>query len=268
MARAASAEAVFQEVRASAKYGDLDEGFLRRIAAEAAARMKSQSDAVKYAKRKLHQAFGSFVAGSPGEAVRRCVRAIESGSPVREACLTSMRAHASTAERVPVLDLFYRQIEVWCKRPSRVVDLACGLNPLALPWLAADVDLTYWGCDIDVDLIASLPALGASLRQTILAEPRDLVAPASLPSADLVLLLKTITTLERQRSGAARELLAGLDAPCVVVSVPRGSLSARRPYADDATLLIGNAVTGTGFELVDQVSFGDELACLLVRPGS
>jgi 16S rRNA (guanine(1405)-N(7))-methyltransferase len=268
MARPADAAAVAQQVMASAKYADLDESFVRRIADEASGRFRDQGAAVKYAKRKLHQAFGAFVTGSLGDAVRACTSEIASGVPVRAACLASMRRHASTAERAAVLDEFYQQIETWCGRPSAVADLACGLSPLAIPWLATGPDPRYWCCDIDRDLIAELPGLSEPFGVAVVAEPRDLIRPDRLPAADLVLLLKTLKTLEQQRSGAARDVLAALDAPRVVVSLPRASLSYRRKYTDDPLEVIGKATAGSGYQLASQAAVGDEALFLLERSGS
>jgi 16S rRNA (guanine(1405)-N(7))-methyltransferase len=267
MARQADPVAVLKQIMASTKYADLDEAFVRRIAAEASERFRTQGEAVKYAKRKLHQAFGAFVTGSPGDGVRACASAIRSGVPVRTACLASMRKHASTAERTAVLDEFYAQIGRWCGRPSTVADLACGLGPLAIPWLATCPDATYWCCDIDRDLVAELPGLSEPFGVAVVAEPRDLVHPADLPPADLVLLLKTLNTLEQQRSGAARDVLAALDAPRVVVSLARGSLSYRRRYADDPLETIGKATAGSRYQLAGHADFGGEALFLLERSG-
>jgi Ribosomal RNA methyltransferase (FmrO) len=267
VARPPDPAAVFRQVAASAKYAGLDEAFVRRIAAEAAARFRDQNSAVKYAKRKLHQAVGAFETGLPANAVRACVAAIRSGMPVRDACRAAMCAHASTAERAAVLDPFYRQIETWCGRPSTVADLACGLSPLAIPWLAMGPDATYWCCDVDRDLTAALPGLGEPLGVRLLTEARDLVGPGAMPPAELVLLLKTLTTLELQRSGAARELLARLDATQVVASLPRGSLSARRRYTDDPVETIRKATAGTAYVLAGQAAFDGEALYLLERAG-
>lgn len=268
MARTADPAAVYRQVLASGKYRHLHEDFARRVAGEAAARFRDQNDAVRYAKRKLHQAFGAFLSGSPGDAVRACVDAVRSGVPAREACLAAMRTHASTAERVPSLDAFYRQVADWCPGPRSVVDLACGLNPLALPWLAIGPDATYWCCDVDRDLMAAVAGLGEVFEVEVRAEPGDLLAPAAVPPADLALLLKTLTTLEQQRAGATGAVLAALDAPQVVLTLPRSSLSAHRRYGEDPAGQLAKATAGTGYQLADRVALGDELVCLLARAPS
>jgi 16S rRNA (guanine(1405)-N(7))-methyltransferase len=265
MARPADAAWVCQQVLASAKYRSLNRDFAWRISAEAASRCRDRYDAVKYAKRKLHQAVGAFVSGSPGEAVRSAIRAIGSGVPARDACLMAMGSHASTAERIPWLDVFYRQIEAWCGRPRSVVDLGCGLNPLALPWMALAAGASYWCCDVDSDLVAAVPGLSDLFAAEVRAEARDLPARPGAPSADVALLLKTLNTLEQQRPGATHSLLAALDSPQVVLSLPRGSLSARRRYSDDPMGLVGHAIAGTPYDLSDHTAFGDEFVCLLAR---
>jgi 16S rRNA (guanine(1405)-N(7))-methyltransferase len=267
MARRPDPAVVFEQVMASAKYATLDESFVRRIAGEASGRFRGQHAAVKYAKRKLHQAVGAFVTGSLGAAVRSAVGAIETGVPARDACLAAMRSHASTAERAAVLDAYYRQIEKWCGRPSSVADLACGLSPLAVPWLATGPHPVYWCCDVDRELTAALPALSEPLGLSVVAETRDLVSPAGIPPAELVLLLKTLTTLEQQRSGAAQFLLATLDAPLVAVSLPRGSLSAHRRYTDDPLEMIAKATAGSRYQVDGHAAFGDEALFLLKRAG-
>ena len=262
MSRQAEQDKLVSHILAAPKYRHLDEAFVRRVAADAALRFRDHNDAVKYAKRKLHQAFGAFLTGSPADAVRRCITAIGDGADVRDASRTAMRAHASTAERLPWLDPFYEKVSAWCGQTDSVVDLACGLNPLALPWLPLKPGGRYWCCDIDRDLVSALGDLGAAFPTAVEATTRDLLGGAAIPPADLALLLKTVTTLEQQRTGAGRIVLASLDCPHVVLSVPRRSLSGRVSYVDDP---VRGAVEGTRYRIADQATFGDELVCHLVR---
>lgn len=261
MPRRADVQALAGEILASPKYQHLDEAFVRRVAGEAAQRFRDQNDAVRYAKRKLHQAFGAFLTGAPADAVRACVAAIESGADARVACRAAMRAHVSTAERLPFLGEFYAQVAAWCGRPASVLDLACGLNPLALPWLPLAPDARYHCCDIDRDLVAALRGIAGVFGVEVVAQTCDLLTAPAQPAADLVLLLKIVTTLEQQRDGAARDLLAALDGRHLVISLPRRSIGARRNYVDYP---VEDLLAGTQYRLADQAEFGDELVCHLV----
>jgi 16S rRNA (guanine(1405)-N(7))-methyltransferase len=262
------AEETARRVLASAKYRDLDDGFVRRVAAEAADRFSDRNQAVKYAKRKLHQAFGAYLAEPPSRAVARCVDAVLAGSDVRDACRTAMRAHASTAERVDQLVPLYQQVAAWCGPMTSVADLACGLNPLAVPWMRLAPGAAYWCCEIDRQLVAALARLGEILPVGLTSRTRDLVADPSGVKAQVALLLKTVTTLEQQRAGAANRLLHALDCEHVVLSLPRRSLSGRRGYADDPAAVLERTIAGTRYRLEGRAGFGGELLHHLVASGA
>jgi Ribosomal RNA methyltransferase (FmrO) len=263
------AAAVARRVLAAPKYRTLEPAVVGRFAAEAVARTRTPAEAVKYAKRKLHQAYGAFATGSAARAVNECVDAVLAGADVREACRAAMAAHASTAERVDHLDELGETIAGWCGAPASVSDLACGLGPLAIPWLDLAPGAVYDGCDIDRDLVAALGRLDEILPVTVRARTCDLVAqPPPSPGGDLVLLLKTPTTLEQQRPGATAALLARLRAPHVVVSLPAGSLGGRRAYATDAVAAVERAAAGSGYGLAATARIGGEVVCHLTGWGT
>ncbi|MGP4110534.1 16S rRNA (cytidine(1402)-2'-O)-methyltransferase [Streptomyces sp. 4N509B] len=265
--RPAAVEELARRILAAGKYRHLDEGFVHRLAGEALDRCRDRTQALKYAKRKLHQAFGAFLTGQPAEAVAAVGAAVtEDRLSLRDACRTAMRAHASSAERLADLEAFYEQVAAWCGTPRSVVDLACGLNPLAMPWMRLAPDCSYWFCDVDASLVAALRGLETVLPAARLTgEPRDLVAAPPRVSADVALVLKTLTTVEQQSGGAAGRILAALDCEHVVVSLPRRSLSGRREYTDDARAMLQRAAEGSPYHLADEAHVGDELLCHLTR---
>lgn len=257
----AVAEELARRVSATSKYRDLDATFLRRVTGEAAHRFRDRNQALKYAKRKLHQAFGAFLSGDPARAVAGVAEAVRSGRrDLKTAARAAMRAHASSAERIEWLEPLYERIAAWCGTPRSVVDLACGLNPLAIPWMALAPDATYWCCEVDSDLVAALNGLDEVMPAQITGATRDLVAAPPAVRADLALLFKTVTTLEQQRAGATRRVLAALDCRHVILTLPRRSLSGRREYTDEVpTTVIRDVVTGSGYGLSAVATFGDEL---------
>jgi 16S rRNA (guanine(1405)-N(7))-methyltransferase len=268
-AREALAEETARRVLASAKYRHLDGGFVRRVAGEAADRFSDRNQALKYARRKLHQAFGAYLAEPPARAVTGCIDAVLAGSvDLRAACLSAMRAHASTAERVDHLVPLYQRVAAWCGPVTSVADLACGLNPLAIPWMQLAPGASYWCCEIDHQLVAALARLGEILPVELTSRTRDLVADPPGVKAHVALLLKTVTTLEQQRAGAANRLLHALDCEHLMLSLPRRSLSGRRGYADDPTSTLERVVAGTRYRLQDRAGFGGELLHHLVAPGA
>ena len=64
-----------------------------------------------------------------------------------------MARHASTRERLSILDEFYPTLFGDLPPVNSVLDLACGLNPLALPWMGLAPDAVYHACDIYADQV-------------------------------------------------------------------------------------------------------------------
>jgi 16S rRNA (guanine(1405)-N(7))-methyltransferase len=254
------ADDLASRILGSAKYGHLDPELVHRVSAEAAQRFKSRNEAEKYARRKLHQAFGAFVSGSPAEAVRAAVAAVRSGTAdVRETARSAMLAHSSSAERLEWLVPFYEQVAAWCGQPGSVVDLACGLNPLAIPWMSLAPDACYWACEADRVLVAALAQLSEIMPVRFNAVTCDLVASPPELSADVALLLKTVTTLQQQADGAADRVLRNLTCRHVIVSFPRRSLSGRRAYSDDARASARRLADASSYQVAGHAEFGDEL---------
>lgn len=221
---------VVERVLGSRRYRAVDPALVGRLAAEELPRARNADDAVKRVKRRLHQAIGAF-RDVPGGDVLAPVRTAWDGRltsrAFRDACADLLAKHASTRERVADLPGFFEPIWALAGRPRRVLDLGCGLGPLALPWMGLDADATYHAVDADRAPLATVDAFLELVGQPHLVEARDVVADPPAAPADVVLMLKLVTTLERQDAEAASRLLATVDAPCAVVSFTRRSLGGR-----------------------------------------
>ena len=224
-------EAVVTELRASRRYRAIAESTLKRVAESALAVEGGRvAPAVKRAKRALHELYGAFVGTSPPPYARleQEVRAAAAAgdAALRESLVRAMRHHASTRERIGHLDRFFVEIFERTGAPSTLLDVACGLNPLAVPWMPLGPSTTYYACDIDAAMIEFLDEVLGLLAVPHEAWVADaLVDP--LPTADVALLLKTIPCLERQRRGAGFGLVDALAAGVVVASFPTASLGGR-----------------------------------------
>ena len=216
---------VVEQVRRSSRYRDVDVGLIQRIAADEVPRSTSTGDAVKRVKRRLHQAVGAFRG-------RRSPRSLGVAGPAE--LEDAMRAHASTRERLPFLACFYRDIWAVTGVPRRLMDLGCGLNPLALPWMDLDSAATYLASDVDERPLAVVRAALDRAGQPSVVETRDLVTRPPGGQADVALLLKLVTTLDRQDPEAAERLLRSLRAQHAVVSFATRSLGGRGDRRDRA----------------------------------
>lgn len=233
---------VVERVRRSARYRDVDPAMLERLAAEELPRARNVDDAVKRVKRRLHQAVGAFRGAGRRPALAAAWNGRLDDPGFRAACADAMRGHASTRERLPHLDTFYADIWSLTGRPRRLLDLGCGLNPLALPWMGLGA-ATYEAVDADERPLATVRAFLALAGQPHRVTHRDLVAAPVTDPADVALLLKLVTTLDRQDRTAAARLVRSLEVAHAVVSFTTRTLGGRsrgmeRTYRDRLARLV------------------------------
>lgn len=224
---------IMTAVRTSRRYTSVADQTIRRIADAALISANGNvGEAVKRTKRGLHEIFGAYLPAPPKYAalLRKLDTAVHADDQqeIRAVLSSAMSSHASTRERLPILDEFYSEVFRRLPSPPRTIrDLACGLNPLTTPWMSLPDGVVYHASDIDLRLIdfldSALTALGVAHR----TEVRDLVADADPTPTDVTLLLKTVPCLESQRRNHGWELIDAINSPIVVVSFPTKTLGQR-----------------------------------------
>jgi 16S rRNA (guanine(1405)-N(7))-methyltransferase len=223
-------EEIVAAVTSSKKYRTICVDTVRRIAEQEMSRHDSLKAATKATKRRLHQVYGAFEqAFDDDTALQRLAAAYQAGSAaeVKAACRELLALHSSTRERLPILDRFYPALWAVTGRPASVLDLGCGLNPLALPWMDLPGDARYVALDIDAGRVAFLNRYLALAGLESLARCQDLLTHPPQDPADVALLLKTSPSLERQAPGATLHLLDQLQTTFVVVTYAVKSLAGR-----------------------------------------
>lgn len=258
---------VLEALARSKKYRHTCADTLERITEWALARHPNPKNAVKAAKRKLHQVCGAFFDQLDLDHVERSLDAPDTDTP--DLCRRVLERHASTAERLDIMaDVFPNLFEA-TGTPRRVLDLACGLNPFALPWMGLADDTSYLACDVDHRLIRAVNALFARLgtADRMVAQCRDVLVAPPDAEADVALLLKTLPCLERQEKGAARRVIHAVRAPRLVVSFPARSLGGKdkgmvRHYDDFLSGLLGQ-----GIELHRKLEYSTETFYVLSKQG-
>lgn len=218
-------------VLASAKYRAILPDLVRAIARRELAAGASPKEADKAVRSKLHQVAASYLSGRmryDAWLVEMTSAREEGADALRRACREVMARHASTRERLPILNTFFATTLVGIEPIRSVLDVACGLNPLAIPWMPLAPVAHYVACDIYRDLMAFLGPLMRLLGVTGSAQWRDVVHnPPDDEEVDLALLLKAIPCLEQLDKEAGRRLLERLSARHILVSFPVASLGGR-----------------------------------------
>ncbi len=216
-------------VTKSSKYRQISPDLIRRIGSEELAKRRSQKEAVKATKNKLHQVGGAYLESKIdyAEALSRLTAVQADDTAWRQTCRDIMKLHASTWERLPVLADFYGTILAEIAPIHSVVDVACGLNPLAWPWMPLAADVIYTAYDIYGDMMAFLQAVFSLAGMNGRARQRDVLTDPPTEKADLVLLLKTLPCLEQIEKGAAAKILDGVIGRHLLITYPAKSLGGR-----------------------------------------
>lgn len=226
----AEVDQIIANIQSSRKYRHVCADTIRRVAVDEWTKRGTLKPALKGTRSRLHQLYGAYERGIDyGRALEALRVAYDGGTgeEIRTACRRLLARHASTGERLSILDAFYDRLYAHTGVPRTIVDLACGLNPLSLPWMGLGESPVLHVYDIDGERIAFLNRYlslagvgGAAHLQDVICDPPDV-------QADVALLLKSATCLERQRPGSTLSLVDALRADWVVVSFPVRSLGRR-----------------------------------------
>jgi 16S rRNA (guanine(1405)-N(7))-methyltransferase len=218
-------------VLSSPKYRHITPDFIRSVGSRELAKRRTWKEAVKATKNKLHQVGGAYLeAGTQYAAwLDGLEQASRSGDRARflMACAQAMSYHSSTQERLALLDRFYATTLAGLPPIHSILDMACGLNPLAIPWMPLAENADYYAMDIYQDMVDFLNRFMALVPVRGHARAGDVLQDVPSQPADVALLLKSVPCLEQVDKSAGRRLLDTLDAAHLLVSFPVHSLGGR-----------------------------------------
>ena len=235
----------------SKKYRGVCPDTIRRVWAECGARYKKPRDVDQAAREALHGITGAFL--TPEE-VSHCAWAMQNwlaGGKTDAQLENILNKHASTRERLPLtsMDALYGRLFEITGRPGRVLDLACGINPV---YLGARGVRTV-GVDISGDAVSLVNAFGETYGAPVCAVCADVLCDGAIPGEwfDVALMFKVLPLLERQKTGAAARVMSAVNAAYLVASFPTRTLGGRNVgmaahYGDwmDAHVPAGRTVAG------------------------
>ncbi len=202
---------------ASKKYACVYEKTVERIFAEQSERHSRPKEAEKAAKTHLHAITGAFMSTDDIAAAKKTALAGD--------LLSASRFHASVRERFDYADELYSRVFSAVGNVTKVLDLACGLNPL---YLAAKGIRGVTGMDIHMGCVNLINECAEAFDLDVKAFGGDLICDIPRDECDLALLMKLLPVLEKQRAGAACDVMRGLNARFLLITFPTRTLGGRR----------------------------------------
>jgi len=264
-------DAIVAELARNKKYRAIGiaEDTIRDIVLSELARQPNAKAAVQSARKKLHEVVALYLGDPDYDAAEtQLADACATGAPaaIRAACAAIMEAHDSTRERLPLLESFYPRLFAVTGVPQTVLDLACGLNPLAIPWMGLPSGARYYAYDLHqrrVNFLNRALALlgvdGAAIFQDILVSPPH-------ESGDVALLLKEIHRMEKRRRGIVLPLLDALEVRWIVLSSPTRSRTGRRAVKEAYREQVHGILAARPWPITE-IEFANELLyCIAKAP--
>lgn len=231
MTAALNIDDLFSAVTENEKYRTISPGLIRSIGESELQKRRNFKEAVKATRNKLHQVGGAYfdrpIDFAEWSAELDCLPADLQHPSVHAFCLQKMQSHASTRERLPLVKEFYTTVLQPLGQVRSIIDVACGLNPLALPWMPLAAGGAYLAGDIYADMTGFIDHFLKRMDIPGGAQVCNLVDGIPSEPAELALVLKTIPCLEQLEKNIALRLLDGLNAPNLLVTFPARSLSGR-----------------------------------------
>jgi 16S rRNA (guanine(1405)-N(7))-methyltransferase len=220
-------EELVNSVLESSKYRNVYEDLIRKIGRRELSKEQNVKTAVKATKNKLHQIGGAYFLKKPDYDfwLKKLREAKSLGEDsFRVACTEIMSYHQSTRERLKILDQFYTRIFAFLPTVRSIMDVACGFNPLSIPWMPVSVDVKYYAYDVYKDLIDFVNNFLAICDVQGCAEAREVIRDTPQVKADVAFLLETIPCLEQIERWAGLKVLEAINSNFLVVSFPVKSL--------------------------------------------
>ena len=234
-----------------------------------ASRQPSEKALYKAVRTKLHNIVAPYL-GDPDYA--RLTEKLDAlanptlDSPeLRAICLEALKAHASTAERIPEQEALYQRLFAATGQPETILDLACALHPLAFPWMGLPLTTAYYVYDIVQPRVDFINHFFEVLGMAPLAENRDILVNPPEIEADLGIFFKEAHRFEKRQPGCNREFWASLNVKTLAVSLPTQNLAGTHSLLDlHRQLVEANLAPG---KIREELIFDKEVIFLIDHPG-
>lgn len=265
MNREADVAALVAAVKQSKKYGDTHEETIRQLAVEALRRYKKPKQALKAVRKQLHSIMAPYL-GDPdyemAAAALTAVFATNDEAAIAANCRDILYTHLSTRERLPIMESFYRQIFGVTGTPDALLDIACGLNPLAFPWMGLPTTVAFHAYDIHEPRIDFINHYFRLQGLQPLAIVQDIALQFPQETADVALFLKEMPRFARNYGDLGRPLLEALRARWLVLSFPEVSTHGGRNLTVRYRQFMYELIAGHDWPVTELLFDGELVFCI------
>jgi len=177
-------------------------------------------------------------------------------------CTNILSKHASTKERLPILDTFYATLFSLIGKPHSILDLACGLNPFTLPWMPLDKTMFYYAYDIHKPRIDFINRFFSLYGLPQLAVHQDILVTPPIQESDTAFFFKEAHRFEKRKPGCNRTFWQALNVKTILVSLPTEDLKHHHNLVPRHRQFIEKTTQGLNW-MIDELLFPKELVFVI-----
>ena len=256
-------EALIAKLLATRKYRSLNlpTETLHDLIARASETTGDQKAVEQTVREKLHNLVAVYLGDPDYDTCKtRLDETYSSSDPaaVKNLCLEILASHASTKERIPLLDEFYGQLFRITGIPESIMDLACGLNPFSLPWMGLNIGTRYYAYDLHQPRLSFINDLLRLNSMEQLAIHQDILVEPPTITCDVAFFFKEAHRFEQRQRGCNRAFFQALNCKFLLVSLPTKSLTGKHPKTDQHRRLVMESIKGLPWK-VNEIEFSNEI---------
>ncbi|MFZ3070209.1 MAG: hypothetical protein WA110_03695 [Anaerolineaceae bacterium] len=255
---------LINDVQRSKKYRDLDlpTEMLRELLSTEIAKTASKAEITQAFRKKLHNIVAPYLENIDYPEETRILSGLAQSAPEENAlkawARSVMTKHASTCERLPYLENFFGTIFQYTGAVTNILDLACGLDPLMLPWMNLSATQSFSAFDIHKPRVDFLNQFFSLFYPNARAIHQDILVQTPSEPADCAFFFKEAHRFEKRQPGCNQGFFDRLNVKTIVVSLPANDLAGHHSLVTYHTNLILKSVEGFAWQL-ERAQVGDEL---------
>lgn len=224
-------------------------------------RHKQVKQAVQAVRKKLHNIVAPYL-GNPDYAqtaavLTKIVQA-ENTKTLKDFCWEVLEQHASTKERLSILEEFYPRLFAVTGVPDSILDLACGLHPFGLPWMNLPAATTYYAYDLHQPRINLINTFFELQNRPPNGVYQDILIHPPQQKADVAFFFKEAHRFEQRQRGSNRAFWLALQVQYLLVSLPAASLSGKHDLTEQHRRLVYETIQDLNWQ-VTEIPFKNEL---------
>lgn len=257
------AESLLNTLQNSRKYRSLDlpRETIMDLIQQAMQQTKDLREVESIVREKLHHLVAPYL-GDPDYAACQgeLDAAYASGdeNQAKVVCEKILNTHASTRERLPILSSFYERLFAHTGQPKIILDLACALNPFALPWMNLPAGTSYFAYDLHQPRLDAINHLFVLNKMEPLAVHQDILVEPPQIQADVAFFFKEAHRFEQRHRGCNREFWQALNVRHLLVSLPTKNLTGSHEKTDQHRRLVYETIAGLPWQ-VHEIEFENEI---------